>query len=240
MMLTACCDVKGRILANFWITQSTSDYYLLIPTLMLATFLEHLKKYAVFSKIEINVPSKPWKIFNVIGSNEKLPTEPGILKRIFAPNLKGFQPRQFIFGEEVSISVPISMEDTWKKCNIQDGIVMVYPSTSGTFIPQMINLELFGGVSFTKGCYLGQEIIARTQHLGILKRHLYRGTIKGIHAPGSDIVDSQQQKVGIIAEITQHQDDLFEFLAVIEDRAFTHSNSLRVIEDVILDCELVS
>ena len=69
---------------------------------------------------------------------------------------------------------PARAERDWRLGDIRDGLPQVYAATSELFVAQMLNLDLIGGISFTKGCYTGQEIIARTQHLGRIKRRLSR------------------------------------------------------------------
>ncbi|MCV4593863.1 tRNA-modifying protein YgfZ, partial [Escherichia coli] len=64
----------------------------------------------------------------------------------------------------------------WRWFDIRDGLVSIWPATQEAFVPQMVNFELTGGVSFKKGCYPGQEIVARTQYLGKLKRRMYRAS----------------------------------------------------------------
>jgi folate-binding protein YgfZ len=75
--------------------------------------------------------------------------------------------------------------DAWELLDIEAGIASIGPNTSDAFVPQMINLDRIGGVSFTKGCYVGQEIVARTQHLGRIKRRMYRA-----HWNGASPVDA--------------------------------------------------
>lgn len=127
--LAACCDHKGRMLANFWVMKWETDFLLILPENMIEITKNHLQKYAVFSKVTLSVGSHPEAMTDVAA----------------------------LF-----------------KNRIEKGIVILQPKTSLLFTPQMINLQKLGGVSFEKGCYVGQEIIARTEHLGTLKRHLHR------------------------------------------------------------------
>ena len=104
---------------------------------------------------------------------------------------------------------------------IKQGIAFIYPETSGLFTPQMINWEKHGGVSFTKGCYVGQEVVARTQHLGKLKRHLHTFIFEGDSAsvllfPGADLMNAEQQPVGIICDSAFEGHALY-VLAVVQD-----------------------
>ncbi len=107
--------------------------------------------------------------------------------------------------------------------------IWILPETSEQFTPQMIDLEKHGDVSFTKGCYLGQEIIARTEHLGKLKRHLYEIQCDGNNLTvADDIKNEKGQKLGTVVAIIDNR-----FFAVIEDRAM--GETLYVNEVVIND-----
>jgi len=88
--------------------------------------------------------------------------------------------RQWIIGPPEKIAAPADaaaakhIEEQWRLADIRAGLPQVYAATSEAFVAQMLNLDLLDGISFTKGCYTGQEIIARTQHLGRIKRRLFR------------------------------------------------------------------
>ena len=109
-----------------------------------------------------------------------------------------------------------------KKIFLQQGIVFLYPETSLMFTPQMINWQKHGGVDFEKGCYLGQEIIARTEHLGKLKRHLYRFElpVDTTANPGDKLVNQKSEEIGVLCDSLTDNGHL-SCLAVIEDRALS-------------------
>lgn len=120
-------------------------------------------------------------------------------------------------------------DTTWHADNLTHGRVYIYPQTQLLFTPQMINLEKWGGVSFSKGCYVGQEIIARTQNLGKLKRHLYRASSNALCAIGDDVLNKQNDVVGKIVEMTA-DNNTANLLAVIEDRAVDAVTSLTALK----------
>lgn len=252
--LAACCDHKGRMIANFWISRDAKkNFFLSLPSSNREPLLDHLKKYAVFSKIELKPLDDSWAMISISGpavSNTLLPEQSEqndfLISRTFAPNINGFSSRVLIIGNiENIISVWDKLKgnnylvgtSAWKLLNISNGLAFVYPETSGLFIPQMINLQLLDGVSFTKGCFVGQEIIARTQHLGILKRHLYRGISHYSSSPkiGSQIYNAQNQSVGVIVESAPHLENdyqnKYQSLAVIEDRAIINNETDLKIDD---------
>ena len=102
---------------------------------------------------------------------------------------------------------------------INNGIAWLSPETSLLFTPQMIHWEKHNGVSFTKGCFVGQEIIARTQHLGKLKRHLYTFTLGSEAKPpkAGDEIKANDIKAGIVCDAVLTTDGVIG-LAVIEDQ----------------------
>lgn len=123
-----------------------------------------------------------------------------------------------------------------KKTYIESGIAFIYPKTSLAFTPQMINWEKHGGVSFEKGCYVGQEIVARTQHLGKLKRHLHKITInEQINAhPGDSITNGNGATVGTLCDALYHNDNTIG-LAVIHDSA---CGSALFLAEKTIHCEM--
>ena len=109
-------------------------------------------------------------------------------------------------------------EEAWRLADIRAGLPQIYAATSETFVAQMLNLDLLDGISFTKGCYTGQEIIARTQHLGRIKRRMFR-----LQLPQGDwqvgqavrLVDGRQ---GRLTEVAQAGERV-EALAVLSIEA---------------------
>jgi folate-binding protein YgfZ len=103
----------------------------------------------------------------------------------------------------------------WSLANIRAGIAEIGQSTSETFIPQMVNLDLLDGVSFTKGCYVGQEIIARTQNLGRIKRRMYRfrSPTDASFEPGATLFGPGDATGKIVS--CARDDDATELLAVL-------------------------
>ena len=188
-VLGACCDPKGRMVANFFVFQKHKDYYLLLPKSMISLAVTHLKKYAVFSKV-----------------------------KLLAINEAKAYPLPEITLKELD-------ENDWRSLNVRAGLVWVYPQTSGKLIPQMINLQKWGGISFTKGCYIGQEIIARTEHLGKLKRRLYRAFVDSETppTPGDELKNQNDQTMGMVVEAARKNIG-YELLAVIQYVALENGN----------------
>jgi folate-binding protein YgfZ len=121
--------------------------------------------------------------------------------------------------QSVSNKATLSTYKTWELHDIQSGIPQVTEETSEAFIPQMVNFELIGGVNFQKGCYPGQEIVARTHYLGKPNRRMYRITIESENypLPGTNIFSEKNgdQAVGKIVSAQSSSNEICSALAVL-------------------------
>lgn len=231
--LAACCDHRGRMFANFWVVNWHSDFLFILPKNLSDIVKNHLQKYAVFSKVSISAEDTFFIAelhqtattpLSLVAIEARAPASRAATNNksnviyILLPNIN----RYLILAESNPFpNIRINHDETiWKKNNIADQLAILCDKTSLLFTPQMINLEKLGGVSFTKGCYVGQEIVARTQHLGTLKRHLHQLTVKnnGDLFPGDDLKNQKGDVIGVIVESVSLDDHMFDVLAVIEDR----------------------
>ena len=122
--------------------------------------------------------------------------------------------------QKLAVSATPAGPQAWRLLDIRCGIPSVYQATADAFVPQMLNLQLLGGISFDKGCYVGQEIVARTRYLGKLKRRMYRVYFKGdelpppateLYAPGM----RDEQSIGKLVDCSASPDGGYEALAVL-------------------------
>ena len=134
--------------------------------------------------------------------------------------------RAFAFGT-VPPGRPATLDD-WALSLIREGVVQVVPGTQEAFVPQMANYELVGGVSFKKGCYPGQEIVARTQYRGILKKRAVRVRSAAPLLPGDSVYSEAfgDQSAGTVANVAPSPDGGFEALVVAQLEAI-EKKSLR-------------
>ena len=123
--------------------------------------------------------------------------------------------QRFLLITKTPCSTEKTDDTTWRKNNIDNKLAILTQKTSLLFTPQMIELEKLGGVSFEKGCYVGQEIVARTQHLGQLKRHLHRITLTEHHEPGDKI--TYDGKSGVVVDSVKIGKNEYVALAVMCD-----------------------
>jgi len=189
--LGARCTQKGRMQSSFRILLQGDGVLLAMAHELLEPQLADLKKYAVFSKAKLSDESAQWVRFGLgdadatlLSLGLALPEEAGNLVRnndliavrvspgraeLWAPAAQADTLRG-----QLAAQLPEGDLNHWLLGQVRAGIGQVMPATRELFIPQMLNLQAIGGVSFKKGCYTGQEIVARMQYLGKLKRRLYR------------------------------------------------------------------
>lgn len=170
----ACCNAKGRTVANFNISFDGENYWLVLPTESALVLEKHLQKYKVFFKATIENCQQSHLIFGQWVEGEAHQASHNNATH----HLQISVQRRFVIctneaaqeNAELSKLVPTL---NWRLADIDDGIYYVSADQTEVWIPQHINLHQTGGISFGKGCYTGQEIIARLQYLGKAKKALY-------------------------------------------------------------------
>jgi len=239
----AHCSPKGRVLSTFRVLQFNTCFYLLAPAVMSDLVIEQLKKYAVFSKVNL-VRDNSLKVMGCAGTEISqtlaalfgdLPTEAD--QAIAQENLllirvqdENTTPRFEIIGTSDSVDKLRSTlqknhsektTELWQLSEINAVIPAIYPTTRDLFTPQMLNYPALNGVSFKKGCYTGQEIIARTHYLGQAKRHLQRLQLTSdlLPLPGDTLHTKEQQAVGIVVDAASLNTATCLVLAVVQDEA---------------------
>lgn len=239
----AHCSHQGRMVASFRLTQvSAQTYVFILPADTLPSLQASLKKYIVFSKATLRDATAEYRVLGVSGPNATQR-----VSSIFgaAPSSKHGQqqhdngicicvntaPARYLCLVPAAQSKPVwqQLSDAceqadhhyWQWLDIRDGIGEVRQATSGEFIPQMLNLQHLEGISFTKGCYTGQEIVARMQYRGTLKKAMYRiGGTGNAPAPNSIILQQgNDQPAGHVVIAEQVAEQQWEGLAVIPHSA---------------------
>ena len=236
--LGARCTQKGRMQSSFRILLQGDGVVLAMATELLEPQLADLKKYAVFSKSKLTDESAAWVRFGLMNAEPaltslglELPAETDsvvrsdtlIAIRVSPDRAELWVPAEQ--GDDVRNQLAATLEQTdlneWLLGQIRAGIGQVMPQTRELFIPQMLNLQAVGGVSFKKGCYTGQEIVARMQYLGKLKRRLYRLSLDApeMPEPGTPLFSpSHTSAIGEVV-IAAKTDQTVELLAVLQAEA---------------------
>jgi folate-binding protein YgfZ len=201
----AYCNIKGRISSFFRLWRLGENYYLRLLNTMLEATLVELKKYAVFSKVSIENLSQNFMGIGLINqdiSSISLDAETIIMPlqqqryEVFGSKDSLQNLKQLFYNEVMQID-----QNTWSLYDIRDMVPEIYPESKDQFLPHDLNLPSLGAVSFSKGCYRGQEIIARMQHRGNLKRHMQQiaiPDIDNIPIPGSAINLNNDQSAVVV------------------------------------------
>ncbi len=240
--LSSYSSPKGRMLSLFRLFQRDESYYLSLPQSLLESTLKRLRMFVLMSKVSLEDVSEDLVRFGVSGpsadrllreilgavpieTDESLTQDEITMLRVPGPHprfeLHGpFATMQNLWQSLIQHSSRVGA-DGWDLLDVQAGLPSVYPETAEAFVPQMVNLQLVNGVSFKKGCYTGQEIVARMQYLGKLKRRMYRA-----HAdtatrptPGDELTSPNSasgQGAGKVVKAAPSPNGGYEMLCVIE------------------------
>ena len=162
IQLNAYCQHQGKMLALFWVMRSNDDFLLSFPLDLLEIIKSRLQMFVIMSDVTIDDVTDDYLQIGVIDEN---------------------QNKAFTINDKLSLIITpsneleklnISSKDTWDKACIDSSLPEVYLSTSEKMVPQMLNLDIDEiGVNFSKGCFPGQEVVARLHYLGVAKRRLF-------------------------------------------------------------------
>lgn len=200
---------KGRMLAVLHLVGDGDSTLLELHDAVAETTLRRLRMFVLRSDVTIEPATPALRCIGLLGENASqtlaalgLPAPSGPLqcardadRGLVVVRRLGPAARFSVIGADSAIAAltagapaPLAF-DAWRRADIEAGVPVVYPQTSDHFVPQMANLDLLGGISFDKGCYTGQEIVARLHYLGQIKRRLFVCRVAGAAPlPGSGIV----------------------------------------------------
>jgi len=240
--LDAYCTPKGRILGLMRVFRQGETWYLRLPEDTLEAVIQRLRMYVMRADVTLEDVSDNFLRIGISGEDAvdelrtvmaEVPVEadqavhssditllrvPGVLPR-FEAYISALGTASKLWDTLNVRGAPVG-ESGWRLLEIRNGLPNIFAATSELFVPQMTNLQLLNGVSFNKGCYPGQEIVARMQYLGTLKRRMYLGHIDTDQQPspadslftGSD----SEQAVGRIVDAQSHPDGGQSVLAVLQ------------------------
>lgn len=182
----AHCNPQGRIISLFYLFLFDENYYLLMQSSMIPVAMSALKKYAVFFKVELSDASHE---FMILGCHDINPLSTQHVARIPVASdssrfmLAGTAAAMKMIKEQITEPSHLASPDAWTCLDIHDGIPAIYPETSAKFLPHELNLDKLNAISFDKGCYTGQEIIARMHYRGKLKNRMYITDVSSASIP---------------------------------------------------------
>jgi tRNA-modifying protein YgfZ len=232
------CSPKGRALATFLLWSTPDGYCMQLPRALREPIQKRLSMYILRSRVKAREATADYAQFGVSG-----PGAGRLVQRILGADPA--RPHQVVHagsgtgvhlpGDRYLLVVPAAQasaaggvlasesqpatEEWWDGLDIAAGIANVGPETQEQFVPQMLNLDAIGAVSFSKGCYPGQEIVARMHYLGRVKERMFRARVAAPHVPraGEKLygADLGSQSAGTIVNAVSAGDDTYDVLAVI-------------------------
>lgn len=205
--MTSFCNVQGRVIASAFIQYEDDHYDLILSSELVKDLCNHLQRYILRSKVEIQQSERlVYAIFSKDIANDKESFK----------NLSNNSERMLSLRNKVPESIEhfITSEE-WIEHDIKEMIPIINKESSEKFIPQMLNLDILNAVSFSKGCYTGQEVVARVQHRGKIKQRMFKikTDSQNLISAGSEIHHGSK-KVGTVV-ISKSIDNSIICLAVI-------------------------
>jgi folate-binding protein YgfZ len=195
--LTSLNNPKGRVIAVLRLARTGDRLHALLPQSLAGPIIGHLKRYVLRAKVSIRLASPQIGVCGV-------------------PAL----PEGWVLADRTSQPVPpdpTAVERACRAATIAAGQAQIYPATSELFVAQMLNLDLVDAISFRKGCYTGQEIIARTQNLGRIKRRMLRFATRAEPAlAAGEVVVLERFGTATIVEAALTDENDQELLAVVQ------------------------
>lgn len=233
------CTAKGRLIASFHIWHDRNDDLLLMLSAdILPGILKKLSMYVLRSKVKLSDASGERVLIGLAGADAEACVQelgaaiPFPLQVVPFDNgqVVRLDERRFVLAVDAAAAAVVWAKlaakarpvgsTAWRWLEIAAGQPRIVAGTQEAFVPQMANFEVaaVGGVSFTKGCYPGQEIVARSQYLGKVKRRMYRAQLDAAVAPGTHVYASEtgDQHCGSIASVAPSPDGKFEGLVVVQ------------------------
>ncbi len=209
LQLNCYCNQKGRIIAFVWLTLLENDYYLCLPQSAVELTLQDLRKFGVFSKVTVELCDS-LKCVGFYGQNincfsDKILAELMIAKDfgiIMCKNFTDHSPNDYTL---------------WLQKSIETEIPVITKALQEQFTPHQLNLQNKNALSFNKGCYRGQEIVARMQYLGKLKQSCQQVKITSEIPiePLTKLLSLKNEPLGEVVNVCKLDDNLYLALAIL-------------------------
>jgi folate-binding protein YgfZ len=231
-LLAAYSNPQGRVLAVMHLLPHSSGITAILPRELVPPTLDRLRKFVLRAKVQMEDAGDALQVSGHHGADalrsaglavpqdgKGYAEQDGIGVGLVRPD----SDRYWVIGAAEKLAQhhltgesgqADRIERDWRLADIRDGLPQIYLGTSEAFVAQMLNLDLLDGISFSKGCYTGQEIIARTQHLGRIKRRLYRLQLPGGEWRVGQSVRLNDGRSGRLVEMVPSGES-FEALAVL-------------------------
>jgi len=224
--IAAWCDPKGRTLAVMRVVERGERYILILPRTLIPGIIDRLRMYVLRARVNLADISSTCQFAGV--TSGLLPTVnrtevSGDLLLLGLPADCDDRSRALVMapgGTELPPgALPID-SDTWQLSDVDAGVPAIYPETQNLFVPQMLNLHWLMAIDFDKGCFPGQEVVARLHYRGRLTRRLYRLDWSGARPEvGAEITDDSGKRQGTVIRVSATAEDAGRLLAVVNVNA---------------------
>jgi folate-binding protein YgfZ len=207
------CSPKGRLLASMLVFRMADDEFALLCSADLAApLLKRLSMYVLRAKCKLDNASSEWAVWGLAGAAAaqwlgRAAVAPGRVARRDGAWVLGLPPAEGQTrhlwvqpAQSAAPELPALDSAIWQRLEVLSGVPRITAATVEQFVPQMINLERVGGVDFHKGCYPGQEVVARSQYRGTLKRRMHLFATDGVAHPAQELFHSEDpsQPAGMV------------------------------------------
>ncbi len=250
------CNPKGRLLGNFLVWRQGEDYCLQLAGDIVPSVMKRLSMFIMRAKVQGRDASDENVRMVVAGSQalaavsaamgaipdtplHTVSSEAGLVIRVSDDKFvlsvtpeRATSVWQVLCKSATPVGAPV-----WDWLRLNAGIPMIVAATQEQFVPQMVNFEIIGGVNFQKGCYPGQEIVARSQYLGKLKRRMFLAHVDAEAAPGDSLysADFEGQATGTVVNAAPAPSGGFDVLAVAQvESANTQTLHLKAADGAAL------
>jgi folate-binding protein YgfZ len=241
---------KGRMLASFVLWRVGADYFMQLPRALCEPIRKRLSMYILRSKVQAADLSDAFTLIGIAGAQAEAAVrdafaqapgaalalteiDGGWVLRLDAGRFEVIAQAEQAARLQAALGAHAEAADAafWDLATIQAGIPVITPATQEEFVPQMANLDLIGGVSFSKGCYPGQEIVARMHYLGKLKQRMVLAHVESTPSPqpGDKLYSTElgEQAAGTVVNAAAAQNGGFDVLAVVQTSTF-NANGLHL------------
>lgn len=237
---SAWCTAKGRMLASFIVIRTADGFLMVTASDLVPMLVKRLRMFVLRSKVEVDALDDALLLAGMAGASAgrvlvqgalPAPTDPMTVAEFQGGWILRTHDDRYLIGLEtqgageiwsrLSAMVTPVAGTVWRWLDIQSGLPWIRAATSEEFVPQMVGFDRLGGVSFHKGCYPGQEVVARTQYLGKVKRHLYRAQGTDSVAAGTPLFGEEDpgHPCGLVVDASTNVAGKMDVLAVIQESA---------------------
>jgi tRNA-modifying protein YgfZ len=217
--LAGFCSAKGRLQASFIVFKLADDELLLAcAASVLPATLKRLSMFVLRARCKLTDASAELRLLGAAGSSAmrwandlaiwgRRDIEGGSALRL--PDVEGLPRAMLVLDSATALpQAPVLAQDAWRLLEVRSGIPLIEAATVDQFVPQMLNYEVVGGVDFQKGCYPGQEVVARSQYRGTIKRRMFLFDCEASLSAGQDVFHSgdASQPAGMVVNAAAHLD----------------------------------